>query len=98
MSFNLKISKASKSRSTFQFDCPHLQSSEFMQNNVIFCRNTVPTDHFKITPVIDARCAALTNPSFIHTRYFVRAFYVPYSVLWSRFDDWVNGIVVSRVL
>lgn len=91
MSFNLKISKAAKCRSTFHFDMPHLQSAEFMQNNVVFCRNVVPTDHFKVTPVLEARCAPLSVPSFVNMEYHIRGFYVPYSVIWSRFDDWVNG-------
>lgn len=91
MSFNLKIRKASNARSTFNLSFPHLQSAEFMQNNVVFSRFTVPTDHFKISPAFEARCAALVNPSFVDTRYFMRAFYVPHSVVWHRFNDWVTG-------
>lgn len=90
-SFIQKIRKAVNKRSTFSFRPVHLQSSDFMQNNVVFADYVVPTDHIKIKPVFEGRCAALTNPSFINTEYHVRGFYVPHSIVWKRFDDFVNG-------
>lgn len=90
-SFIQKIRKASHARSTYHFTPAHLQSAEFMQNNVIFSKYVVPTDHFKIQPVFEGRCAALINPAFINTEYHVRGFYVPHNIVWKRFDDFVNG-------
>lgn len=91
MSFNLKIKRADKSRSSFDLSFPHLQSSEFFQNNVIFSKYCVPSDKWDISPALESRCAALVNPSFIDTKYHVRCFYVPHNIVWQRFDDWVNG-------
>ena len=91
MAFNLKIRKADVSRSTFNLSFPHLTSAEFLQNNVIMSKFCVPSDHFKISPSFEARCASLVNPAFVDTKFFVRAFYVPHSVVWSRFDDWVTA-------
>lgn len=90
-SFLQKIRKAVVKRNTFNLTSQHLTSAEFMQNNVIYSDYVVPTDKFRITPVFEGRCAALQNPSFINTEYHVRGFYVPHSIVWKRFDDFVNG-------
>ena len=90
-SFLQKIRKAVINRNTFNLTCQHLTSAEFMQNNVVYCDYVVPTDKFKISPVLEGRCAALQNPSFINTEYHIRGFYVPHSIVWKRFDDFVNG-------
>lgn len=91
MNFIQRLKKTSKSNHTFHLRSKHLQSCEFMQNNVVFSQYVVPTDHFKVKVSLEGRCAALTNPSFINTDYHLRAYYIPHSVVYRHFADFVEG-------
>lgn len=57
----------------------------------VLCQETLPGDHFSITPEMLLRFAPLIRPIMHPINSFIHLFYVPKRIVWKKFDDFISG-------
>lgn len=84
------VSVANKHRSNITFNHQHTTTENFGQLSVPYYLELCPSDTVHVTPSSFARVAPLAVPTYANVNHTLRAFFVPYRVLWESFNDFIT--------
>ena len=70
------------------FDLSHIRNFTTTYGALIpfYLEDCVPSDHFKISNVVKVQSLPMANPLFNNIKVQTWYFYVPYYLLWRKFD------------
>lgn len=86
----IKVNTAIDKRSSNDYSCDHVTTANFMQFNVAFSRELVPTQSVNIEHNTFARLQPLPVPTFGRARIQNRAFFVPFRTVFPAFNDFIT--------
>lgn len=83
------VKKPQKSR----FDLSHdvKTSADFAYLQPVLCKDTLPGDTWKISSELFLRAMPLVSPVMHNVNAYVYHFFVPYRILWRKFNDFLRG-------
>ena len=76
-----------------KFDLSHIRSMDidFGILYPFWIEDCLPGDRFKISNVLKLQALPLKNPLFNNVKLYTYYFYVPYYLLWHKFDRFISG-------
>lgn len=83
------VKKPQKSR----FDLSHdvKTSADFAYLQPVLCKDTLPGDTWKISSELFLRAMPLVSPVMHNVNAYVYHFFVPYRIVWRKFNDFLRG-------
>ena len=88
-----KLQTAKKPVSKFDLSCRHITTSNFMQLQPVYYRHLVPNQQIDIDTLVQCRMDALSVPTYGDARVNLRAFFVPYSLVFKGWNDFITDSV-----
>ena len=76
-----------------KFDLSNIKSMD-MDMGILYphyIEEVMPGDKFKIKNIIKAQALPLTNPVFNNMKIYTYYYFVPYYLLWHKWDRWIEG-------
>ena len=95
-------SRAVAPTAKFDVSSVHYTTANFMGNRVVYYREMAPKQTIDIDLAHSIRTAPLNAPAFNHISGVFSAFFVPYSYIWTKFNEFIaqslrNGALVGEV-
>ena len=82
---------AKLNRNMFNLSHEVKMSTKFGLLTPFICKPILPGDSFRVNSEVMARMAPMVFPVMHRVNLYVHYFYVPYRLLWDKFEDWVSG-------
>lgn len=83
--------KPQVSRSLFDLSYVHSFTGRYGRLMPVYLQDCVPNDTFDISVVLKATTVPFASPFYNNIRIFVDFYYVPYYLLWRKFDRFIFG-------
>lgn len=83
--------KPQVSRSLFDLSYVHSFTGRYGRLMPVYLQDCVPNDTFEISVVLKATTVPFASPFYNNIRIFVDFYYVPYYLLWRKFDRFIFG-------
>ena len=88
-----KIKTAMDDHSKLDLSCDHISTANFMQFNVAYSKELVPTEKIDIKMETFTRLLPMPVPTFGRARVNNRAFFVPYRTIFPGWNDFITDTV-----
>lgn len=85
-----KVKTAIDSRSKFDLSCDHVSTANFMQFNVAYSKELVPTEKLTVNMETFTRLQPMPVPTFGRAKVNNRAFFVPYRTIFPGWNDFIT--------
>ena len=89
--FNNNFIRPNVPRSAFDLSYIHTTDADFGVLLPIYLEETLPNDDFTISAIIRATSLPLQSPLYSNIRIRTAFFYVPYYLMWHKFDRFMTG-------
>lgn len=85
-----KIPTALDSRTKLDLGCTHITTANWMQYNVAYAKEMVPTEKLSVSMEAFTRLLPLTKPTFGRANLNNRAFFVPYRTIMPAWNEFIT--------
>lgn len=93
----IKVKTAIDNRSKFDLGSDHITTAGWMQYNVVFNKEMVPTEKLDVKMETLVRMLPLERPTFGRANVNNRGFFVPYRTIFPAWNDFIADTVRVRV-
>ena len=93
-----EFKRASAGYSRFSVDCTNYHTTGFMCNRPILFRELAPQQHIHYVVDCFTRTPSTLQPVFGHFDGRLSAFFVPYAMIWTKFNEFITQTLRNGVL